>query len=57
MRHGQTRYDAQFRADAVACVGQSDKSLRKIAGDLGVAPNHDGGHSADVVMQERFTGF
>ena len=38
MRQGQTRYDAQFRADAVALVRQSDKSLRKIAGDLGVAP-------------------
>jgi transposase len=38
MRKGQTRYDAQFRADAVALVEQSDKSLRGLETDLGVAP-------------------
>ncbi len=34
----QPTYTPAFRADAVRLVEQSDKSLRQIAADLGVAP-------------------
>ena len=34
----QPTYTADFRADAVRLVAESGKSLRQVAGDLGLAP-------------------
>jgi transposase len=34
----QPTYTAEFRADAVRLVEQSDKSLRQVAADLGLSP-------------------